>query len=149
ALTEDEPLALQAETPLLYGAGVASDDLAVSSSASHPKELRSDPFLSRLRAGDASAIAETYAQHSTTIRAFALRLLGDAAAAEDLVHDVFVALPRAVRTFEGRSSLKTFLLSIAVNHARRHVRVARRRRAAFQRLVLEPMPLSRDPEHDA
>jgi len=41
------------------------------------------------------------------------------------VHDVFVDLPAAMRRFRGRSSLRTFLMSIAVNHSRHHVRAHR------------------------
>jgi RNA polymerase sigma-70 factor, ECF subfamily len=80
------------------------------------------------------------------VRAFATRLVGDASAAEDLLHEVFVALPRAMRGYRFESSLRTFLISIAVNHARHHVRAATRRRAAMGRLALEPEGTSQDPE---
>ena len=56
------------------------------------------------------------------MRAFARRLVGDPEAAEDLVHEVFVSLPRAIRRYREQSSLRTFLISIAVNHARHFVR---------------------------
>lgn len=88
--------------------------------------------------GDAAAIGDVYDAHHEAIRAFALRLVGDASAAEDLVHEVFLTLPRAIRRYEGRSSLRTFLISIAVNHARHYVRSAARRRAAMDRLALVP-----------
>jgi len=88
--------------------------------------------------GDAAAIGDVYDAHHEPIRAFALRLVGDASAAEDLVHEVFLTLPRAIRRYEGRSSLRTFLISIAVNHARHYVRSAARRRAAMDRLALVP-----------
>ena len=88
--------------------------------------------------GDAAAVGDVYDVHHQSIRAFALRLVGDASAAEDLVHEVFLTLPRAMRRFEGRSSLRTFLISIAVNHARHYVRSAARRRTALDRLALVP-----------
>lgn len=93
--------------------------------------------------GDAAAVGEVYDVHHQAIRAFALRLVGDASAAEDLVHEVFLTLPRAMRRYEGRSSLRTFLISIAVNHARHYVRSAARRRAALDRLSV--VPVSRTP----
>jgi RNA polymerase sigma-70 factor, ECF subfamily len=100
----------------------------------------------RLAAADPAAVGEVYDQHHRAVRAFATRLVGDAAAAEDLVHEVFVALPRVIRNFRFESSLRTFLISIAVNHARHHVRAASRRRAAMSRLALEPEGCSQDPE---
>jgi RNA polymerase sigma-70 factor (ECF subfamily) len=51
------------------------------------------------------------------------------------VHETFVALPRAIRRFRGDASLRSFLIGIAVNHARRHVRAAMRRRRATERLT--------------
>ena len=100
----------------------------------------------RLAAADPAAVGEVYDQHQRAVRAFATRLVGDAAAAEDLVHEVFVALPRAMRGYRFESSLRTFLISIAVNHARHHVRAASRRRAAVARLSLEPEGNVADPE---
>jgi RNA polymerase sigma-70 factor, ECF subfamily len=103
-------------------------------------------LVARLASADAAAVGEVYDQHHRAVRAFASRLVGDAAAAEDLVHEVFVALPRAIRGYRFESSLRTFLISIAVNHARHHVRSASRRRAAISRLALEPEGNTVDPE---
>lgn len=100
----------------------------------------------RLAAADPAAVGEVYDQHHRAVRAFASRLVGDAAAAEDLVHEVFVALPRAMRGYRFESSLRTFLISIAVNHARHHVRAASRRRSAMSRYALEPEGSVSDPE---
>lgn len=91
-----------------------------------------------LAQGDAAAVGDVYDAHHEAIRAFALRLVGDASAAEDLVHEVFLTLPRAIRRYERRSALRTFLISIAVNHARHYVRSAARRRSALDRLALVP-----------
>ena len=90
-----------------------------------------DQLMLRLQRAEPSAVAEVYDAHHAAVRGFAKRLLGDAATAEDLVHEVFVSLPQAVRNFRGDSALRTFLISIAVNHARHHVRAAQRRRRAI------------------
>ncbi|HEY6080267.1 MAG TPA: RNA polymerase sigma factor [Polyangiaceae bacterium] len=103
-------------------------------------------LVARLAAADPSAVGAVYDEHHRAVRAFASRLVGDAAAAEDLVHEVFVALPRVMRNYRFESSLRTFLISIAVNHARHHVRAATRRRAAIGRLALEPEGNVADPE---
>jgi RNA polymerase sigma-70 factor (ECF subfamily) len=100
-----------------------------------------------VRAGDATALGEVYDAHHEAVRAFARRLLGDDAAAEDLVHDVFVALPDALGSFQGNASLRTFLISVAVNRARHEKRSTARRLGAYERLHAEPRGESDDPEH--
>jgi len=120
----------------------------VPESLSADDEGASGELLARLRRGEVEAITMAYHQHHRTVRAFAQRLVGDIEAAEDLVQDVFVALPAAVARFRGDASLRTFLVSIAVNHAKNHVRAAARRRAALANLAREPEGQSPDPERD-
>lgn len=103
-------------------------------------------FIARLALGDRAAVAEAYDAHHSAVRAFAKRLVGETAAAEDLVHEVFVVLPRAIRGYRGDASLRTFLISVAVNHARHHVRAAARRRYAMERYEREPSRPVNDPE---
>jgi RNA polymerase sigma-70 factor (ECF subfamily) len=108
-----------------------------------------ESLVARLERGDPGAVGDVYDKHHAAVRAFAKRLVGDSSASEDLVHDVFVALPKAIAGYRGDSSLRTFLIGIAVNHARHHVRAAARRRGAFEKLGQEPHPSSGDPEHEA
>lgn len=122
-------------------AGVLSPTAPLEEAARDEQDL-----VARLSAGDPGAVGEVYDEHHRAVRSFATRLVGDAAAAEDLVHDVFLALPRAMRGYRFESSLRTFVISVAVNHARHHVRAASRRRAALSRLALEPEGGVADPE---
>ncbi len=92
----------------------------------------------RLRDGDPEAVVEAYRAHHAHVRSFAQRLVGDRMVAEDLVHEVFVALPDSMRRFEGQCSLRTWIVAIAARRAQRHVRAALRRRAAEARLAREP-----------
>lgn len=112
-------------------------------------EQEASDQIEGLCAGEPSAIGAAYDAHHEAVRAFARRLLGDPSVAEDLVHDVFVSLPRAARNFRGDCSLRTFLISIAVNRARHFVRAAARQRAAVERLASEPTRPSDDPEQIA
>lgn len=105
-----------------------------------------EALLTRLRQGDARAVGEVYDEHHEAVRAFAQRLVGDASIAEDLVHEVFVALPRLIKRFAGESSLRSFLTGVAINHARHYVRSASRRRAAVERMGREPLRESLSPE---
>jgi RNA polymerase sigma-70 factor (ECF subfamily) len=103
-------------------------------------------LIARLRAGEVAALREAYDAHHVHVRACAQRLVGDDDAAEDLVQETFLALPRAIARFRRESSLRTFLVSIAVNHARHYVRAAARRRAALVRLAREPEEAGRRPD---
>jgi RNA polymerase sigma-70 factor (ECF subfamily) len=105
-----------------------------SSQAAQPE------LVARLRSGELAAVGEAYDLHHEQVRRFARRLLGDESAAEDLVQETFLTLPRAVKRFEGRSTLRTFLISIAANHSRHHVRGAARRRKAMDKAGQESVP---------
>ncbi|HEU0034883.1 MAG TPA: RNA polymerase sigma factor [Kofleriaceae bacterium] len=109
-----------------------------------------DDLVARLRDGDRDAVEQAYVAHHAAIRGFARRLLGDDAAAEDIVHEAFVALPRAIRKFRGDGSLRSFLIGVAVNHSRRYVRSAMRRRRATERLAEREQlrPHSVDASHE-
>ncbi|MFT3921321.1 MAG: sigma-70 family RNA polymerase sigma factor [Myxococcales bacterium] len=107
-------------------------------------------LVERLRNAEPAAIDELYRAHHGVLRAFAQRLVGDTALAEDLVHDVFVEVPKLVRKFRGQSSLRSFLVGVAANLASRHVRSASRKRAALMRFAAEREPVpSLDGEHAA
>jgi RNA polymerase sigma-70 factor, ECF subfamily len=106
-------------------------------------------LVARLRAGDLAALGEVYDAHHVHVRAFARRLLGDENAAEDILQETFLTLPRAVARFRGESSLSTFLLSITVRHASHFVRAAGRRRLAMDRLAREPRVPGSAPDDEA
>jgi RNA polymerase sigma-70 factor (ECF subfamily) len=116
-------------------------ELARSSAASDEAVL-----VARLRRGEAEALGLAYDTHHEHVRRFARQLLADDDAAEDVVHDVFVTLPSASKRFEGRSSLRTFLFSIAANVVRHTKRATARRLGAYERLHEEPRGTSEDVE---
>jgi RNA polymerase sigma-70 factor (ECF subfamily) len=122
--------------------------LALPAAAAQPACAPEDSLVARLRRGEAEALAEAYDAYSAHVRAFAVRFLGDAMAAEDVVQETFVALGAAIQGFTGAAALRTFLVSIAVNRARHHVRAAARRRAATARLGEMPRAPGSTPEDD-
>jgi RNA polymerase sigma-70 factor (ECF subfamily) len=132
----------------LSGAGPEASDVMSAIVARHAvySDTSSISLVASVRDGDNAALAELYDQHAGALLAFARRLLGDHAAAEDLVHEVFIAAPSAFARFQGHASVRTFLISIAVNHARHHLRSASRRRAATERFAREPESMSGTPE---
>jgi len=87
-------------------------------------------YVARLRAGDRDALAEVYDLFAPMVFRVGYRLLGETADAEDLVHDVFLGLAHAVRTFEARGSFEGWLRRVA---ARAALMKLRRRRARHDR----------------
>jgi RNA polymerase sigma-70 factor (ECF subfamily) len=123
-------------------------DVVAYRAATAPADAESE-LVEGLLAGDPRCVGSAYDQHHGAIRAFTQRLLGDASTAEDLVHDVFVQLPKLIGNFRGDSSLRTFLVSIAVNRSRHFVRAAARQRAMLERVAREPVGGPEDPERQA
>ncbi|HEX6021818.1 MAG TPA: RNA polymerase sigma factor [Solirubrobacter sp.] len=83
-------------------------------------------LLARLRAGDEQAFAGLADRHYSTMLAIAQTYVKDRATAEEVVQDAWLAVIQGLDRFEGRSSLKTWLISILVNKAKtRGVREAR------------------------
>lgn len=105
-----------------------------------------EAFVARLRSGELEAVEVVYDAHHAALCSFAKRLLGDDQAAEDLVQDVFVALPSLAHRIDDACSIRSFLLGIAANRARHYRRSARRRLLFAERLKHEPSPASESPE---
>jgi len=129
--------------------GEANDPGAVVPPQVQHLSLPDSRLVARLQRGELAALGEAYDAHHAHVRGFARRLLGDESAAEDMVQETFLTLPRAVARYRGHSSLRTFLVSIALNHARHHLRSAMRRRAAHGLFETEPPPSSPNPEDQA
>jgi RNA polymerase sigma-70 factor (ECF subfamily) len=70
-----------------------------------------------LKAGDPEEIGRFVEANSEAVYRLALRMLGDAQDAEDVLQETFVKALRGLKTFEGRSSLSTWLFRIATNEA--------------------------------
>jgi RNA polymerase sigma-70 factor (ECF subfamily) len=119
---------------------VSSSAIASAPDLRVPDLAEEDDLVTRVRAHDVDALATVYDAHHVALRMLARRLVGDDSIAEDLVHDTFVALPSAIRRFRGGSALRTFVMGIAVNRARKYIRAATRRRAAYERHAAQPTP---------
>lgn len=75
-------------------------------------------LMRRIRSGDREALGELYDRYASMALAVALRVVGDRAAAEDVVHDAFVAAWRRARLFDAaRGSPRAWLLTIVRNRA--------------------------------
>jgi RNA polymerase sigma-70 factor (ECF subfamily) len=80
-------------------------------------------LLARIARGDALAMRTLYARHHTSLYRWLVRLMRNGALAEDLLSEVFLDVWRQAASFQGRSSVSTWLLAIA-----RHKALSARRR---------------------
>lgn len=81
-------------------------------------QLRSDSnddpqLIRRIASGDRLAMQVLYGRHQVHVFRFILRFLRDEAAAEDVLAEVFLDVWRQAGSFERRSSVSTWILSIA------------------------------------
>src|SRR3954470_18444121 len=83
-------------------------------------------LLERMRAGDEAAFEALVARHYGTMLAVAQNYVKGRAVAEEVVQEAWLGVIRALDRFEGRSSVRTWILSILVNQAKtRSTREAR------------------------
>jgi RNA polymerase sigma-70 factor, ECF subfamily len=75
-------------------------------------------LLVRLRAGDEQAFMELVDRYGPLMLRIALAHVPTRAIAEDVVGDAWLGVVTGLERFEGRSSLKTWLLRIVTNRAR-------------------------------
>ncbi len=90
-----------------------------------------DDFLVVLaRAGAATGLGGLYDRYAARLLRVAWRLTGSATDAEDVVHDVFVGLPAALRRYEHRGTIEAWLAQVTARAALMRVRSGQRRREA-------------------
>jgi RNA polymerase sigma-70 factor (ECF subfamily) len=84
------------------------------------------PGLDELRAGDERAYEELVTVHSPWMQRVARKYVQSAGLAEDIVQETWLAVLRELDTFQGRSSLRTWIFKMLVNQAKSAGRRERR-----------------------
>ena len=82
-------------------------------------------LLTRLRAGEQRAFRELVSTYQGGMRAVAYAIVGSRHA-DEAVQDAWLAVVRHLHGFQGRSSLKTWLLTITANTAKARLKQNRR-----------------------
>jgi len=90
-------------------------------SMNHP-DKNEGPVRCELR-----SFEELFKLYSGRVYSVCLRMIGNAAEAEDLTQEVFVQVFRKLDTFRGESSFTTWLHRLTVNHVLMYFRKTRRR----------------------
>jgi RNA polymerase sigma-70 factor, ECF subfamily len=78
-----------------------------------PDGLIDETLIKAIASGSEAAMRTLYWRHRVPVYRFIVRLGLDAACAEDLVSEVFLDVWRQAATFENRSQVSTWILSIA------------------------------------
>src|ERR1700679_1280760 len=88
-----------------------------------PEQLSAEAEALKLaQAGDPNAFARIYALHKRRIYSLCLRMVNNAAEAEDLTQEAFLQLHRKIATFRGDSAFSTWLHRLAINVVLMHLR---------------------------
>ena len=82
-------------------------------------------LMSQAAAGDFAAFQELIARFQSRVFGVAVRIVGQRQDAEDVTQQTFLSLIEHVDSFRGESSVATWILRIATNHA---LKVLRKRR---------------------
>jgi RNA polymerase sigma-70 factor (ECF subfamily) len=102
-------------------------------------------LLDRARLGEAEAIAALYERYAPLVYRIAFRLLQSEAEAEDVLQDVFLGLPRGLRTYEARGSLENWIKRVAARTALLRLRArGRKREVSIENVQIPPRASVRD-----
>jgi len=85
-------------------------------------------LIAEARAGSPDALSALYREHGAALFRLAYRLVGAREDAEDVVHDVFVGLPEALRRYQERGSFAPWLKRVTARLALMRLRRSKRRR---------------------
>ncbi len=87
-----------------------------------------DALVARSRDGDAQALAMLYRRYAPPLLDYLVRLLGQPADGEDLLHEVFLRLFKGRGRYVERGRFRAWLFTMATHLARDRLKQARRRR---------------------
>jgi len=86
-------------------------------STRHGTPITDDTLIRQVAGGHKLAMRALFARHQLKVFRFAMRIVRDAALAEDVVSETFIDAWQHAGRYEGRSSVSTWLLGIARHKA--------------------------------
>ena len=123
---------------------LARTDTAAPTAPVQAAGLSDNALIARIAAGDQTAMRYLFARHQNSVYRFLLRIVRNEALAEDILSEVFFDVWRQAASFQGRSSVSTWLLAIA-----RYKALSARRRRRDDQLDDEVAQSIFDPPADA
>jgi RNA polymerase sigma-70 factor, ECF subfamily len=104
-----------------------------------PEEMSDAALLAACALGDSAALGGLFDRYQETIYRFLLRFLSNYTNdIEDLVQATFLQAQKVANKFRGESSARVWLIGIAANLARHHVRGEQRRQTAMSAYATHP-----------
>lgn len=94
-------------------------------------------WLEQCRTGDSLAIERLVQSHQQDVYRLALSILDDSDEADDVTQEVFVSALRALESFQGNASFRTWLFSITINLCR--TRLQRHKNRGRLQLTLQSL----------
>lgn len=108
--------------------------------------LSDEALLERLGHGDLGAFDRLYERYEGPLFAFILRMLSNRADAEEVLHDVFLALVRERRDERRVGAVRAWLYEVARNQCLNRLRSRRRASVALDVVAREPVEVAPAPD---
>jgi RNA polymerase sigma-70 factor (ECF subfamily) len=113
-------------------------------------EKTDEALLASCAKGDTAALGALFDRHQSVVYRFLGRLSGtDARDLDDLVQATFLEVHRSASNFRGGSAVKSWILGVALNITRHHVRSEVRRKAMLSSYAESPKSDSARPDESA
>ena len=93
--------------------------------------MNDEQLIESLRAGSREAMRLLYERHKDSLFTLARGLLGDTSAAEDVVHDVFIAFVESLHRYHVNGGIRGYLAVSVANRARDRLRAMKRHAPAL------------------
>lgn len=101
----------------MWGNSMQNDDMHSAGSCMASGQPPDDALILRIAQGDTAALEVLYRQTSSSIYGFALSILRDPVAAEDVMQDTFVSVMQSAPGYQPSGKPMAWLLTIARNLA--------------------------------
>lgn len=115
--------------------------------AAAERRRQDQELVNGILAGDADAFSRLHELYSQRIYRFSVKRLGDPTEAEDVVQDVFLEVHRCLASWEGRSTLLTWMFGIAHHQLCRRFRRKTPIGVPIEQLEATP-PVAPEPSSD-
>lgn len=108
--------------------------------------LTDEQLMAMFQSGNSHAFQLLFEKYRAAVFNFAWRMIGDGAAAEDLMQDVFLKVVKARDLYEPRARFSTWLFTVVRNHCINHLRSSRYL-AGLKTVPVEPADGAEGGEH--
>ncbi len=88
--------------------------------------MTAQTLLAQAKAGDIRAFHTLFSEFQPQLKSYLYRLVANRNDMEDMAHDVFILAFENLATFRAEASLKTWVFTIATNHATKHLKKQKR-----------------------